>query len=295
MNSGRLIVPITASGDSSPHARVTVRAVAGELSRITPRDRDLLNLLAAHRTFSTEQIAAMCFGSSGRALNRLNQLRTRGVLDRFRHYQRPGSQSWRWTLAPLGAAIVAAGRGEALPRSATVREATARLSASPTLDHLLAVNGFFAALTHHARRDRTSSLDLWWSEAKVRQETANMVRPDGHGVWVEGGRRAPFWLEVDLGTETLARLVAKLDDYARLVGTSLDYPVLFWLDSTTREANLHNALARAGVPAGVRVATATTTEAQPGGGPAAAVWWLVGDPQRVRLAELPGPSHGQTP
>ena len=44
------------------------------------------------------------------------------ILDRFRHYQPPGSQSWRWTLGPVGAAIVAASRGEPMPRPVAVRD-----------------------------------------------------------------------------------------------------------------------------------------------------------------------------
>src|SRR5256885_8436328 len=51
-------------------------------------------------------------------LNRLNTLYSRDVLDRFRHYQRPSSQQWRWTIGPVGAAIVAAAAGEPLPRPA---------------------------------------------------------------------------------------------------------------------------------------------------------------------------------
>src|SRR5438874_1020525 len=116
----------------------------------TPRDRLILDLLADHHTFTTDQLADLAFTSLGRTRNRLSDLHARGVLDRFRHYQRPGSQSWRWTLGPVGAAIVAASRGEPMPRPVTVRDATARLAMSPTLPHLLAVNGFFVALTAHA-------------------------------------------------------------------------------------------------------------------------------------------------
>ncbi len=202
MDRNRLIRDITPVGTAAGSAvRLTAPVVAAELSRITPRDRLILDLLADHHTFTTDQLADLAFTSLGRTRNRLSDLHARGVLDRFRHYQRPGSQSWRWTLGPLGAAIVAASRGEPMPRPVAVREATARLAMSPTLPHLLAVNGFFVALTAHARTRRDGArLARWWNEARCRDACGNLVRPDGHGVWHTGGRAVPFWLEMDLGT-----------------------------------------------------------------------------------------------
>src|SRR6266545_2181680 len=81
--------------------------VAGELRRLMPRDRWLLDLLHHHQMFSTEQIAALAFDNVRTARNRLNQLGQRGVLARFRDCVRPGSQSWRWTLGWVGAADIA--------------------------------------------------------------------------------------------------------------------------------------------------------------------------------------------
>ncbi|WP_123678058.1 replication-relaxation family protein [Couchioplanes caeruleus] len=259
--------------------------MAGELTRLTPRDRHLLDLLDQHKTLTTDQLVDVAFGSAGRARNRLNVLLSRDILDRFRHYQRPGSQSWRWTLGPVGAALVAAGRGDPLPRPATVRDATARLAMSPTLPHLLAVNGFFVALTAHARTDPSTRLDRWWNEARCREEVGTVVRPDGHGVWNVGGRAVPFWLEVDLGTETLSRVVGKLDGYAKLPPPRA-YPVLFVLPIAAREANLHAHLSRTGVPDGLTVATAADDHAADTGGPAGPVWRVTGRPGRVSLADL---------
>ncbi|WFE38030.1 replication-relaxation family protein [Micromonospora sp. WMMD998] len=267
--------------------------MAAELGRLTPRDRLLLDLLDQHRTFTTDQLVDLAFGSVGRARNRLNTLHDRDILDRFRHYQRPGSQAWRWTLGPVGAALLAAGRGETLPRPAVVRDATARLAMSPTLAHLLTVNGFFVALTGHARTYPGARLVRWWNEARCREACGNLVRPDGHGVWADNGRAVPFWVEADLGTETLSRVVGKLTGYAALPPRRA-YPVLFWLPTTTRETNLHAHLRRAGVgvPDGVTVATAAADHAAASGGPPGPVWRIVGHPDRVRLADLPTPTGG---
>jgi hypothetical protein len=286
VDRNRLIRNIPDTGSNA--ARLTASAVAAELPRLTPRDRHLLTLLDVHKTFSTDQLAALAFGSVGRARNRLNLLHQRGILDRFRHYQRPGSQAWRWTLGPLGAAIIAASRDQPMPRPSAVRDSAARLAVSPTLGHLLAVNGFFVALTAHARERAGTRLSGWMSEAQARAAAGDLVRPDGHGVWTDAGRSVPFWLEVDQGTEQLARLSGKLTGYARLT-PRLAFPVLFWLPGPAREANLHAHLTRTGIPAGLCVATATPTEA----GPAGPVWRVVGRADRCRLADLPGPVSGQ--
>jgi hypothetical protein len=282
VDRNRLIRDIPDTGVNA--IRLTASAVAAELPRLTPRDRHLLTLLDEHKTFTTDQVAALAFGSVGRARNRLNLLHQRGILDRFRHYQRPGSQAWRWTLGPLGAAIIAASRDQPMRRPSTVRDSAARLAVSPTLAHLLAVNGFFVALTAHARARAGTRLSGWLSETQARAAAGDLVRPDGHGVWTEAGRSVQFWLEVDQGTEQLARLSGKLTGYARLA-PRLAFPVLFWLPGPAREANLHAHLTRIGIPAGLCVATATPTEA----GPAGAVWRVAGRADRCRLADLPGP------
>ncbi|WP_412753374.1 replication-relaxation family protein [Krasilnikovia sp. M28-CT-15] len=258
--------------------------MAGELGRLTPRDRFLLDLLDQHKTFTTDQLVDLAFGSVGRARNRLNTLHSRNILDRFRHYQRPGSQAWRWTLGPVGAALIAAGHGDPLPRPAAVRDATARLAMSPTLGHLLTTNGFFVALTAHAHTDPSTRLDRWWNEARCREQVGAVVRPDGHGVWNVGGRAVPFWLEVDLGTETLSRVVGKLTGYAALP-TSRAYPVLFWFPTGAREQNFHTHLTRTGVPDAVTVATAADYAADTGG-PAGPVWRVAGHPGRISIADL---------
>ncbi len=287
MNRNRLIrdiTPTSAQASAPTGARLTASVVAGELTRLTPRDRHLLDLLDQHKALTTDQLVDLAFGSLGRARNRLNTLLSRDILDRFRHYHRPGSQSWRWTLGPVGAAILAAGRGDTLPRPGAVRDATARLAMSPTLAHLLATNGFFVALTGHART-HGGRLTRWYNETQSRAAAGNLVRPDGHGVWATGGRAMPFWLEVDLGTETLSRVVGKLPGYAALPPPRA-YPVLFWLPTTAREANLHTHLTRTGIPDGVTVATAAVNHAPDAGGPAGAVWRVAGQPGRVSLADL---------
>ena len=143
------------------------------------------------------------------------------------------------------------------------------------------MNGSFVALATHARTDPSTRLARWWNEAACREAVGTVVRPDGHGVWVVGGHAVPFWLEADLGTETLSRVVGKLTGYAALP-PSRAYPVLFWFTTAARELNFHGYLTRAGVPDGVAVATA----AAGAGGPAGPVWRVAGRPGRVGLGDV---------
>ena len=283
MDRNRLVVP---TRPAARLRRVGVPEVADEMRRIMPRDRWLLGLLDEHQTLTTEQVTAIAFPTVRKARRRLLLLNQRGVLDRFRHGVRPGSQSWRWTLGPLGAAIVAAGRGDPMPRPAAVRARTDRLSTSPQLRHLLGVNQVFCALAAHARHHPGAELARWWPERRAAQACGNLVHPDGHGVWVEDDRRVPFWLEFDLGTEVLSRVADKVTGYARLAPTDLGYPVLFWLPTTAREDHLHHLLTRTAAAERVTVATAATDHAGEAS-PAARVWRLAGLTGRVRLADIP--------
>lgn len=65
------------------------------------------------------------------------------------------------------------------------------------------------------------------------------MHPDGHGVWSADGREVGFFLETDLGTENRSVLAAKLGPYYRLrAAGGPAWPVLFWMSTPAREANL---------------------------------------------------------
>lgn len=261
------------------------------LRQLTGRDRLVVDLLAEHRVLTTEQVTAVGFGSATTARHRLAVLHRLGVLDRFRlAVPGGGSQSWRYTLGPVGAAIVAAARGVAPPRPGAHRARVLRLATSPTLDHLLGVNGVFCALLAEARGRPGVVLVAWESEAACAARLGGLARPDGHGEWAEAGRQVGFWLEYDTGTERLDRLTGKLPGYRDVAraGGPAD-PVLFWLPNTAREAHLHQAL-RASPPP-VPVATAAADHATAAGhSPAGPIWLPAGTARgggRRRLMDLP--------
>jgi hypothetical protein len=267
--------------------------VADEVRRLMPRDRWLLRLLADHHVLTTEQITTLAFPTEVRARKRLRLLYDRDVLDRFRHGVRPGSQSWRWCLGPIGAAVTAIEADHPAPRPSAVRTRTDRLAVSGRLGHLLGVNGFFCDLVGFARTHPGAQLRRWWPERRATAAVGAVVRPDGHGVWEEDGRRVPFWLEYDTGSEDYRRLTAKVTDgYAPLAATGWAWPVLFWLPTPGREDQFHRVLARTPTGPGVVVATATS---EPGTEPAGCLWKVVGSPGRVRLVDLPGATRAAGP
>ena len=252
---------------------------------ITDRDRRLMALLHEHQVLTTGQIHRLEFQALRTCQIRLAELRTLGLLDRFRFaHAGGGSDPWHWTLGHNGWQFQAATCGENLPTLRAIRERITRLSASPTLTHLVATNELFIRLAAHARGDPSVALTRWWSE---RTSTARFlgIRPDGHGLWSTTADTVGFFVESDQGTEALTRVIAKLDAYARLAAAGGPrYPVLFWLSSSRREANLHRLLTQ---HAG-SVVTATTTQDTD---PAASVWLPGSGIHRTRIADLAS-DHG---
>ncbi|MGH3620648.1 MAG: replication-relaxation family protein [Sciscionella sp.] len=275
--------------------------------------------MSEHKVLTTNQIAAIEFLSVRRAQDRLRHLRELGVVFAFREsFQRGGTSQTRYALGYLGARLIAAQRAEKPPPPKAYTERLERLALWPKLDHQLGVNGFFCALAAHrnparlreAGRDgEVSGLTQWWSERRCTEffwkylggghETR--LRPDGYGCWEEHGRVVRFFLEHDTGTESLAKVTGKIDDYAAFPTDAFGV-LLFSVHPTRREIALRAALRRAlaGGDPGFVIATAARDGMTFGrsDGPAGPAWGLwtpqSGDnvPRRYRLAELPqrGPS-----
>src|SRR3954466_12887197 len=89
-------------GDFSPRAgrtrssRLHTLALIDISHRLRPRDYTIAGLLEDHTTLSTDQVAAMLFGSPVTWRHRLQLLRRLGFLDRFLHTWRdaPGPVCW---------------------------------------------------------------------------------------------------------------------------------------------------------------------------------------------------------
>jgi hypothetical protein len=286
--------------------RLDPAVIAGLARRLTDRDRRVLDLLYEHKVLTTTQITQVAFSTDRYTRRRLTSLYRYRAVDRFRPFiPRGGSAPWHYVLDEAGALIVAQARGTTIQELPFRRDHMMDIALSPSLAHTVAVNGFFAALAATARRDPAGELTVWWTERQCRRAWPDGIRPDGYGRWrvTSGGapRETDFFLEMDRGTETLARLAAKLDSYADLAGrTGYRTPVLFCLPGPGREQALRPLIAGAPVP----VATTTAAlaglagPAQPPGpsretGPAGPVWLPAGARRRIRLADL-APQPGRS-
>lgn len=267
-------------------------------SRLTSRDRQILQILDDHQILTTDQIRRLWFTSLRTCQLRLDVLRGLGLLERFRWARvGGGSEQWKWVLGWHGARLQAAGAARPAPTERAHRDLVLRLSMRPDLGHLLCVNEFFVRLQQATRAAHGpdggagAGLLRWWPE-HVTTARFSGVHPDGHGIWTTSTRAEPqavgFFLECDLGTEALPRLVAKLDGYARLSVTGPRYPVLFWLPNPRREQNLQDLLRRNRDPRHRAVTVATATHDADPAGP---VWLPVTGIRRVPLTVLPS-DHG---
>jgi Replication-relaxation len=273
-------------------------------ARLTDRDHVLLGWLADHGVLTSFQIAHALYGSLDFAQRRLRKLTQADLLARFRPFRAEGgTYPYHYVLGQLGTEVVAAHRGEDLPRKDQARRRRWHLTNRANLPHLLGVNQFFIDLAGYARTHPGTSLDRWWPAARFTTMSGFMqdgdsptllvrtprVRPDGHGIFTDHQWRVSFFLEYDTGTEPLPVLVAKVAGYEDLVrATGRIYPVLFWLHSTVREHHLHQRLTEAGIR--YPIATAARDAVTPSTGPADAVWRIhrrAGAP--LRLADLPQP------
>jgi hypothetical protein len=274
--------------------RGTAELIHLVLGRLTPRDWQLIRLLHEHRVLTTQHVCDALFPSKRRAEMRLLDLYRLRVVDRFRPFSRTGSEPYHWVLDEIGAQLIAWDRGVDMKKLGWRRERALGIAASRQLAHTLGVDAFFCALMREARQTPGCRLASWRSNPDVRS-THTIVKPDGFGVWQDGGWRLPFYLEYDRGTERLERLHEKVQTYARVVwelrdhgraDTSFASLVLFVFPGPWREAGARRVL-HAG---DVAVATAIEDPGWRALTPAAAVWAPVGGTRSGRrpLIELAG-------
>lgn len=274
---------------SASHTAPSVLGVLASQAHLTDRDRTIVDWLDRHGVLTTDQITAAFFNHPNTAARRLTKLRDIGLVARFHRPQPTGGFSpWHWVIGPLGAQLAAAARDATAPTQQALRARHAKLAASPTLPHLLGTNQFFIDLHVHARNHPHTQLVRWWSEHDTVARYHGRIHPDGHALWRHRATVIGLFLEYDRGTENLTRLVRKLNAYDELAADGGPaYPILFWLTSTSREANLHAALTAR--REGVRVPVATGV--WDGTNPAGRVWALPGLCGRRTLAQLPS-HHG---
>ncbi|RLK61932.1 replication-relaxation family protein [Actinokineospora cianjurensis] len=291
----------------NPRAAVSGEHHARLASRLTQRDRWLAHMLWEHKVLTTHQIVELAWSAAARrtANERLRKLYQWRVLDRFQPFVTTGSAPMHYVLDIAGATALAYEHGLDPAELGYRHDAAIGIAHSLRLAHTIGCNGFFTSLSNASRTDvDTGLLTTWWSEARCRRLWGDIVRPDGYGRWAEHGTEIEFFVEFDFGTETLRILAAKLHDYHRLaVSTGIITPLLLWLPTAHREANVRRALAdaHATLPRPELVPLATSSPQQPATSddPAADRWLplpaSVSSSRRVRLAEFASKWPRRTP
>ena len=295
---------------------VTADLLAVLAGRLTGRDRWMMAMLAEHRVLTTTQLTALAFTGRREAERRLAALWAWRCVDRFRPQTAlgGGSAPFHWVLDDAGAAVLAAGHGLTDAEFGYRRATALAIAHSQRLSHTVGTNTLLTALA--TSRPATSAgadplgtgagtdghlmdglpvagrLVDWWGERRCAAAWGDLVRPDAAATWqtpstaagtaaggAAGVRSLAFAVEYDTGTETLARVAAKLGDYADLAAAAGQVlPVLFWLPSVARESALHDHLD----PTGLLVATAAADHAATAGGPIGLVWRPAAALQRGR-------------
>ncbi len=225
--------------------RFTPAVLASLAVRLTPRDRKVLRAVWEHRVLTSPQITQLFFESDAATRKRLLILHHMGVLERFRP-NRPigsGAAPYHYVLGAAGAAVLASEEGIEFAALGYRRDRALGVAHNQRLTHTVGVNDFYADLTGFARRQENARLVTWWPEHRCTALWGEAARPDGYGRWSEDGHTLDFFLEFDTGTEPLARVAAKLGGYAALARSStIVTPVLFFVHSGRREANLRTCL-----------------------------------------------------
>lgn len=254
-------------------------------SRLTARDEDVLRHLDRFRVLTTHQVRDIAFGCLRDAQLRLAALRRLGAVASFRPVvaRGAGSAPYHWLLDRLGILLVAAARGVPVRQVGLRPEQRARLVTNLHRPHHVEVNGFATALIRSSRQQDDRRLAEWATQWECARRWGDLARPDGYGRWIEHDRCVSFLLEHDRGTENIARVAAKLDDYAELapVLPEADTCLLLTAPDSRRESAIRRAVAGPGCP--LPLATATY---RPGGSPAEAIWTPLDAPDSRRLAAL---------
>jgi hypothetical protein len=270
--------------------RMNAELLTSLATRLTTRDRWLLELLHEHRVLTTHQIHELAFPSISTTTHRMAALWRLRAVERFRPATEVGSAPMHYVLGPAGAAVLAARRNQTPTEFGYRTDVALRLAHSDKTAHLVGSNAIFTALAAHARTHPETELVAWWSERRCRKTWGHIVRPDGYGRWRHHNREVDFFTEYDTGTEPLHRLLTKIENYRRLSDhTQITTPVLFILPSTVREDHLHTRL----TTTAAAVATTTCYALAELGGPAGPVWRPVGKPARCLLTDLTAAREGR--
>jgi len=199
--------------------RISRQRTLATADQLSTRDREIVAALGTAKLMTGEQLERLTFSdlptstrsrTRRRVLARLVQLRLVATLGRQIGGVRAGSHGLIYSLDSAGQMLVAIWRETNRER----RTRRPRTPGLPFLAHSLAVSEAFVSLTCMAREGAfalslfLTEPDCWWPDGN-----GGRLRPDAF-VLAENDRiESAWWLEIDQGTENIARIQAKLAAY----------------------------------------------------------------------------------
>lgn len=194
-------------------------------AELSPRDDDILNFLNRHRYATTTQLRDVFFAEHAtptagtraciRVLHRLLHHRLVARLERRVGGSVRGSAASIWYLdAP----------GERLTRPEGARRRRFAAVSTPFLTHTLAVTEAHVALVRHARTgafaiERIDVEPDSWRPFLTRAGTSTILKPDLYAYLATPDFDDHWYLEIDLGTESIPVLLGKCRVYAAYKAT----------------------------------------------------------------------------
>ena len=217
---------------------------------IHPMQARLLALVAAHRFATTTQLArltALEYASSASALRQtqrhlanLAQQRLLTSLERRVGGWQGGSAVTIWAATTRGHRLVAAGKGEEVPRRQRPREVSTTF-----LDHLLAITEVRTSIEEAVRQEADTEATValepeCWRTALSPSGQPQVLRPDLAVTITSPAYEDRYLIEVDRATENPGRVIATCWRYQEHQAASSQasddgvVPLVVWLVPTDR-------------------------------------------------------------
>jgi hypothetical protein len=218
---------------------------------LSPRDRAILAALQTHRFLATSHIQDFFFHAHAttgaasricrRVLARLAEARIIDHLERRVGGVRAGSASYVWRVGVVGDQLLRIEAGEG--SRTRFKEPSDRW-----LAHCLAIADTHLQLRTAARQHEIELVTfdtepVCWRPHLGSSGSRLTLKPDAYAVTASGEFEDHWYLEIDLGTESLPTLLRKCGQYEVFRRTGRDQhdrgitPIVVWLVSTTARAS----------------------------------------------------------
>ncbi len=225
--------------------------------QLTDRDREILKLLRDTKSMFTYQIRRVCFSDSvnekaaARAANRnLRKLKDLGLIDALVDRRiggvRAGSSSYIWYLTEQGNKLLDMDKessDEKKPKRNRFYE-----PADSTLGHRMAIVECFVQLVEITRKRKSFKLKEVFFEPSNWQyftykDKPEILKPDLTISLSHHGYEYRFFIEMDLGTESIDTVISKCIRYHKYMKSGVEqdkhgvFPYVLWIVKDEKRQN----------------------------------------------------------